>query len=200
MEVVTRYRTHDKYIPIFENTLQSGFTNQPTGDQFEVVSANAGDTQKITVWFTETGSTTLKSETLTLTGATAVPSVSTTVATVYGAFLGTDEGTISKRAAGTITIRKKTGALAISTITVNKMSTGTQIFRIGGRNIEFENIAGNTWISSLAPSNLTTTGLAVSTGAALQIAGRASKLLTVSGYLSVASDVTGSTSQITILT
>lgn len=209
-EVVTTYRTHDKYIPITEVTLQSAFTNQPTNDYFEVVSANAGDTQKITVWYTETGSTTLKSETLTLTGATAVSSNSAIVANVYGVFLGDTSGTISKRAVGVITVRKKTGALAITTIAATKLGSGTQMFYLAGRNIELENIAGNTWINAVTPmdyqsdnagklANPTVPSIAIATGACLQMTGRMTKNLTVTDYISIASDTTGSTVQITVL-
>lgn len=210
VENVQAYRSHERYIPVFEATLQTSFTNQPTNDQFEVVSASASDTQKITVWFTETGSTVMKWETLTLTGVAAVASTSTTVGIVYGAYLGDNTGAISKRAVGTITIRKKTGALAITTIAATKLASGTSYFYIGGKNIELENIAGNTWINANSPiqfsrdnasavANLTLAPMANPLNSSLQLAGRMSKFLNVTDYISITSDTTGSTVQITVL-
>lgn len=210
VENVQSYRNHDKYIPIFEVTLQSAFTNQPTNDGVEILSNNASDTQLCTVWYTETGSSTLKYETVTLTGTSVKALTSVIIASVYGVFLGTPDGTISKRAVGTITVRKATGDAAITTIAATKLSSGTQRFYLAGRNVEVENIAGNTWIGALTPTNFavnnaedileaSTTPIAIATGAYLQLTGRMSKLLTVADYLTIASDVTGSTVQITVL-
>jgi hypothetical protein len=183
-------------IPIFEVTAALS-TNQPTNDQFEIVSNSTSDTQKITVWYTDTGDTnTIKYETFTLNGTTAVGSASTIVENVIGAFLGERYGDISKRAVGTITIRKKTGALAISTITAGKLSTGTPYFYLQGNNVKVENIAGNTWINSVKVNGLV--AAATSTGACTQLTGRMERERKVDSFLSLVSDGTGSTVQIIV--
>lgn len=96
------------------------FTNQPTGDQFEILSSSAADAagKTVTIYFTKTGTTTtVSSETLTLNGTTAVASVTTTVQNVLA---------VTKNIAttGTITIRKKTGAATITTLAPATLSSG----------------------------------------------------------------------------
>lgn len=95
------------------------FTNQPTGDQFEVLSSSASDiTQTVTVYYTKTGTTTtILSQTITLTGTTAVASTDTTVQQVFAV-------TKSAATVGTITVRKKTGAATITTLAPATLSSG----------------------------------------------------------------------------
>lgn len=97
----------------------AAFTNQPTSDQFEVLSSNAGDTtQTVTVYYTKTGTTTtVLSQTITLNGTTAVGSTDTTVQQVLG---------VTKSAAtlGTVTVRKKTGAATITTLAAGTLTSG----------------------------------------------------------------------------
>lgn len=97
----------------------AAFTNQPTSDQFEVLSSNAGDTtQTVTVYYTKTGTTTtVLSQTITLTGTTAVASTDTTVQQVLA---------VVKSAAtvGTVTVRKKTAAGTITTLAPATLTSG----------------------------------------------------------------------------
>jgi hypothetical protein len=190
------YNQAIRNIPIFEVTAWSAFTNQPTNDQFEIVSNSASDTQRITVWYTETGSSVVKYETLTLTGTTAVASVSTTVANVIGAFLGERFGAISLRAVGTITIRKKTGALAITTIAATKLSTGAPYFYLQGNNVKVQNITGKTWINTIVTNGIVSP--ATTTGATMELESREVLPIKVYSYLSLVSDGTGSTCQIIV--
>lgn len=86
----------------------SAFTNQPSNDIVEVLSANVGDTtQTVTIIGTTTATNTIVVETVTLNGTTAVP----TVKTNWGVIVA-----VKKSAAtlGTITVRKKTGAATIT--------------------------------------------------------------------------------------
>lgn len=96
-----------------------GFANQPLGDQYELVSSNAGDTtQTVTAYYTRTGQgNTLFSATSTMNGTTAVASVATDVQRVLGF-------TISAALAGTLTLRKKTGPATIITATAGQLSKG----------------------------------------------------------------------------
>lgn len=197
-EIVQSYRGIKQIIPIFEVTAWSGWSNQPTGDNFEVVSNNAGDTQKVTVWYSVTGSSTIVNETLTLTGTTAVSNALATVDKVYGIFLGDKYGNMSARATGTITLRKKTGALAITTITAGKLCSGSPYFYLPGCNVEIENIAGNTWFNTVKDATLANPVLATTTGPCVQLTGRMSKLTKVNDYVSIISDGTGSTVQILV--
>jgi hypothetical protein len=95
------------------------FTNQPTGDQFEVLSSSASDvTQTVTVYYTKTGTTTtILSQTITLTGTTAVASTDTTVQQVFAV-------TKSAATVGTVTVRKKTGAATITTLAPATLTSG----------------------------------------------------------------------------
>lgn len=98
----------------------AAFTNQPTGDQFEILSSSAADAagKTVTIYFTKTGTTTtVSSETLTLNGTTAVASVTATVQNILA---------VTKNVAttGTITVRKKTGAATVTTLAPATLSSG----------------------------------------------------------------------------
>jgi hypothetical protein len=191
--VKTLHRAIKTIIPIFELTAVSS-SNQPANDDIQVISDSAGDTQSITLFGLDNADA-FKYHTITLNGVTAVDSVlATKWKTLYGAFLGDRYGNISARAAGTITIREKSGAAAITTITAGKLSTGMLFFDVTGQDIVLENIAGNSWFN--------TKGAASTTGASGQITGRMSvETIVLSGYqyISLISDGTGSTMQAYVL-
>jgi len=96
-----------------------GFANQPAGDTLTVVSDNAADIgQTVTIYGTKTETTTtITSETVTLNGTTAVDTTTTTWQNILAIEL-------SAVAAGTVTIAKKSGGLAITTITTGDLSAG----------------------------------------------------------------------------
>lgn len=97
------------------------FANQPTGDGIEVLSDNAADTtQTVTFYGTKTGATTtVTTETVTLTGVTFVPTVLQTWQNLLAVEL-------SASCAGTITIRKATGDATIITIASGTLSKGVE--------------------------------------------------------------------------
>jgi len=174
-------------IPIFEVTAVST-SNQPANDDVQIISDSASDTQVITLWGID-NSDIIQTKQLTLNGTTAVDSVLVPKwKTIYGAFLGDAEGNISTRAVGTITIREKSGGLAIATIAPAKLSTGMQRFSLADKNVIVENIAGNTWFNPLDY-------LATTTGANIQMAGRMNNEVNVDTYLTLISDSSGSTVQ-----
>lgn len=128
----------------------------------------------------------------------------------YGAFLGDIFGNFSSVSAGDITFTATGGSTPIATITAGTVSIGFFMFYLAGRNVEIENIAGKTWFNSATPTNFTKTNseylatptvpeFASTTNASVQMDGRMSKFLTVTDWVSFASDTTGSTVQIIIL-
>lgn len=191
--VKAMHRAIKTVIPIFETTAVSA-SNQPTNDDIQVLSDSASDTQVITLFGID-NSDAFQVKELVLTGVTPVDSVlNPKWKTLYGAFLGDSKGNISARATGTITIREKSGGLAIATIAATKLSTGMLFFDLPGNDVVLENISGNTWFN--------TAGIASTTGASGQMAGRmAAELLIKSNnrYLSLISDSGGSTAQIYVL-
>ena len=81
----------------------SAFTNQPTNDGVEVLSANAGDTtQTVTIIGTTFGGNTVVVETVNLNGTTVV----STVKTDWGVILAVKKSAVTL---GTVTVRKATG-------------------------------------------------------------------------------------------
>ena len=198
--VYISYRPHVRVIPIFEITTLSA-SNQPTGGVAKVVSDNAGDTQKITIWGTRTNQgTQIFAEELTLNGVSAVTSTTTDWQKIYGAFLGTETGIMSARATGSITVTN-TGGSVIYTIATTKLSIGCPYFNLRGQNIEIENIAGNTWFNLVLPVTPTSPRYvepATTTGACVQMTGRMSKLTKTMNNVSFISDGSGSTVQITV--
>lgn len=86
------------------------FGNQPATDGVEIVSSSALDVQTATIYGTRAGaSTTLVSETITLTGVTFVPTVIVNWENILGVEL-------SSAAVGTITVREASGDATITTI------------------------------------------------------------------------------------
>lgn len=107
----------------------SAFTNQPSNDIVEVVSANAGDTtQTVTIIGTTTATNTVVVETVTLNGTTAVP----TVKTDWGIILAVKK---SIATLGTVTVRKKTGAATITAgLTAAVLSVGVTTVAAANQN------------------------------------------------------------------
>lgn len=96
----------------------SAFTNQPLNDSVTIVSSNAGDTtQTTTIIGTTTGTNTTVSETIALNGTTPV----VTVKTNWGQILAVK---LSASCAGTVTWKKTTGALTITTAATTVLKVG----------------------------------------------------------------------------
>lgn len=95
------------------------FGNQPANDGIEVVSSSSADTtQTITLYGLRNGAlTTLVTETITLTGDTAVSSTITDWYTLCAARL-------SAACAGTVTIREASGNATITTISAASTTAG----------------------------------------------------------------------------
>lgn len=188
------FRTIKRIIPVFEITAIST-TNQPANDDIQIVSDSASDTQKITLQGLDYNDV-FQSVEVQLNGTSAVDSVIVPKwKTLYGAFLGDKYGIISSRAVGTITLKEKSGGLAIATIAAGKLSTGSFRFYLGGQSVAIENISGNTFFNPL--------GQASTTGASGQLTGRMAieTKIPESGttYISFISDGTGSTAQVYVL-
>lgn len=96
--------------------LDTDITNQVTATQaVEVVSDNAGDTMEVTIYGTDT-SDAAQSETLTLTGTTAVVGTATWNS-IHGAI-------IASAPAGTVTVQNTPGGTAICTLASGALSKG----------------------------------------------------------------------------
>lgn len=167
----------------------SAFTNQPANDAVEVVSNNAADTQKCTIWGTTHGTSHIVYETITLAGATPVKTTKTNWGTIYGVFLGDHQGKNSVAATGTITVREDSADQTITTIAATRRSAGTQIFQVDGANVTIHNITGNTWTNTKV--------YPTSNNSFLLTAGMI-KDEKVKKYLFLLGDTTGSTAQIQV--
>jgi hypothetical protein len=98
-----------------------GFTNQPLNDSSQAVSSNAGDTTQTITWIgTTTGTNTVVSETKALNGTTAITSTKTD----WGQILAIK---LSASCAGTVTVKKTTGALAITTLATTVLTKGVEL-------------------------------------------------------------------------
>lgn len=101
------------------------FTNQPSNDGVEVVSANAADTtQTLTIYGTTTATDTVVVETITLNGTTQV----STVKVDWGVILGAE---LSAATVGNVTIREASGNATITTITAGQTSIGVETVASG---------------------------------------------------------------------
>lgn len=177
-------------IPIFEVTALPS-TNQPANDDIQILSSSVSDVQIVTIWGIDTAGI-IQTSQITITGTTPVDVVITPKwQTVYGIFLGDVLGNISSRAVGTITIREKSAAQTICTIAPGKLSVGLQRFNLAGKQVILENISGNTWFNDIFV-------IADASGKCIQMAGRMCHDITVTTYLSLISDGSGSTIQIMI--
>lgn len=95
-----------------------GYTNQPSNDSVTVASSNAGDTtQVVTLIGTTTATNTVVVQTVALNGTTGVVSAKVD----WGQILAVK---LSASCAGTVTISKTTGLLAITTILTTVLSSG----------------------------------------------------------------------------
>ena len=202
MQTVIRFKDHLYYIPALAITTVAS-SNQPAGGAIKIVSSSVSDTQLITVWGTRTNlGSFLYYETITLTGTSVVTSATTDWQTIVGAYLGKYNGVASSIAVGNITIEN--AALAtIYTIAAGKWSIGAPTFLLPGQNIELENISGNTWINTINTPNtdvsLPVATVASATGAALYMTGQTSKEIKTRNFVSLVSDGTGSSAQITVI-
>lgn len=96
------------------------FTNQPSNDSVEVLSASAADTtQVVTLIGTTTATDTVVVQTVALNGTTAVASAKVD----WGQILAVK---LSASCAGTVTIRKTTGPGTITTLTTGVLSKGVE--------------------------------------------------------------------------
>lgn len=146
MLVTEKFRKIKYIVPTFQLLAWSGFTNQPANDDVQVVSNSASDVGKVTLWGID-NSDNLQYHTVTLNGITAVDSVLVPKwKTVYGAFMGDVYGRNIKAAVGTITLKEKSGGLAITTIAAGNISTGMVGFILPGLSVEFINVSGNLYL------------------------------------------------------
>lgn len=183
----------EKYvIPLFDVGIWSDFTNQPNGDFISVVSDNAGDTGKITIFGTKKTGGAFITETLTLNGVTPVKSLQNDWGNIYGAFMGAIDGQTVKAAVGIVTLKKFTGLLAITTIAATKISKGMVALYFNNKDLHIHVVAGNLWKNANAV-------VTVANGFKLVGTGTNEKFENVQGYLWMISDVTTATVQIEVL-
>lgn len=141
-------RTTKYTIPVIDVLSTSGFTNQPADDDVQVISSSASDTGLITIWYEEQTTGILKSATKNLNGTTAVDMIgSNTGGNVVGVFLGDIYGNpkFITPAAGTITVREKSGQQTITTLSAGDINTGRAIFKLPHKDIMLVNFTGNSW-------------------------------------------------------
>ena len=203
MEFTQRFRGHLAYIPIFQVTTVAA-SNQPGGGVAKVVSSSASDTQIITIFGARTNLSGYYYEQLALNGTTAVTSTTTDWNNILGAYLGNISGVPSAVGVGTITVAN-TGGSTIYSIAAGARSIGTVIFNLAGKNVEVENITGNTWFNAATPTNTNYTNSGnltnnpnapvATTANGIQMAGRMSRELKVIDFISFVSD-SSSTCQI----
>lgn len=141
-----RFREIAYIIPLFQALAWSGFSNQPDGDKVTVVSDNAADTGKITIFGTNKTTGEFQYETVTLKGATPVDTTLDSFDDVVGAFLGDIYGKNTAAAVGTITLKKKTGGNAITTIAAGNLSTGLVGFSLQGQDVTVIQASGNLFL------------------------------------------------------
>lgn len=181
-----------KIIPTLTITNWLAFANQPANDGIEVISDSANDTGYCTIWGID-GTGILSYETITLNGTTAVSTIKTNWTYIYAVFLGKSGGSNIKRAVGTVTIREASGNLAITTIAAGNFNSGMLILNIPGCVYEFENTTGITYRSTFEVPATSLTGIKETGRAYVQ--GLCDKF-----PLSIISDNTGATVQVTVYT
>lgn len=191
MLVIPKYKKQGYVIPLFQ-VGGAAFTNMPAGDAVEVLSDNAGDTNKLTIFGTNNTTGLLKYETVTMTGTSVVTTTETDWGNVYGLFLGDIYGKNSTVAVGTITAREASGNAAITTIAAGVRSRGSQIFLLPGRDVLMHFISGNTW------KNANHSRVYPTTNNAFKFTAGMSKDEDIREYLYLLGDVTGSTVQIEV--
>lgn len=179
-------------IPMFDLLAWSGFTNQPAGDGVEIVSDNAGDTGKITIFGTTHVGGAFAYETVTLNGVTEVATTKTDWGNIYGAFLGDIYGQNITPAVGTITLREASADQAITTIVATKISKGLVAFDLTGKQIILNVHSGNAWKRCGGVASATT-------GFKMNLTGGNIKEEKIASMLYLISDTTGATAQIEVL-
>lgn len=191
MLVIPKYKKQVYVIPVFQ-VGGSAFSNMPANDGVEVISNNAGDVNKITIFGTDYTTGALTYETVTMNGASQVATVKTDWGNVYGVFLGDIYGKNSSVAVGTITIREASGNATITTLTAGVRSAGSQIFLLPGRDILMHFISGNTW------KNANNSLVYPTVSNAFKFTAGMSKDEGIREYLYLLGDTSGSTVQIEV--
>ncbi len=180
-------------IPMFDLLAWSGFTNQPDGDDVEIVSDSASDTGKCTVFYTKKSDGSFAYTTVDLTGVTEVALTGDTdVDDVLGIFLGDIYGQNTTPAVGTITLREASADQTITTISATKISKGLVAFDLTGKDIILNVHSGNVWKRT---AGVVTTA----NGFKLNLTGGNIKEERIASMLYLISDTTGATAQIEVL-
>lgn len=191
MAYLTReqHKIPDYIVPTFDTLAYSGFTNQPTNDDVQAVSSNAGDTGKLTIFGIDNGDN-LTYDTIILNGTTPVDSViSPRWKTIYGAFMGDIYGKNITAAIGTITLKEKSGGATITTLSAAAISTGMVGFDMRGKNISIIQVSGNLYFNQT---------VAVTTANGYPFASAEKFLVKPSDLFYLISDGSGATSKILV--
>lgn len=179
-------------IPMMDITAWSGFTNQPANDGVEVVSNNAGDTGKCTIFGTTHVGGAFAYETITLNGVTAVATTKVDWGNVYGIFLGDIEGKNITPAVGTITVREASADQTITTLAANAISKGMTAFNLTGKNIILNVHSGNVWKRCAGV-------VTAANGFKMNLTGGNIKEERIASMIYLISDTTGATAQIEVM-
>jgi len=179
-------------IPMMDITAWSAFTNQPANDGVEVVSNNAGDTGKCTIFGTTNGTGAFAYETITLNGVTAVATTKVDWGNVYGIFLGDIEGKNISPAVGTITVREASADQTITTLAANAISKGMVAFNLAGKQIILNVHSGNVWKRCAGV-------VTAVNGFKMNLSGGNIKEERIASMLYLISDTTGATAQIEVM-
>lgn len=180
-------------IPMFDLLAWSGFTNQPDGDDVEIVSESASDTGKCTVFYTKKSDGGFAYTTVDLTGVTAKALTGANdVDDVLGVFLGDIYGQNITPAVGTITLREASADQTITTIVATKISKGMVAFDLTGKQIILNVHSGNAWKRCGGV-------VATTTGFKMNLTGGNIKEEKINSMLYLISDTTGATAQIEVL-
>lgn len=185
----THFRRSSYIIPIFEVGAWTGFTNQPAGDAYTIVSSSALDTGRCTIIGKTQGQDDFVFETVNLTGQTPVTSSKNNWGTIYGIFNGEIDGRNANPVAGTLTLKEASGGQVITTLAAGKISVGMVVLNFSGKDIIYRVLTGNVWKGS--------TLITTSNGFAM-IANDARDEY-ISGYLFLVSDSNGATCSIDVM-
>jgi hypothetical protein len=186
-----RFRQSAYVIPAFDILAWSGFTNQPDGDDVEIISNSASDVGKCTIFYTKKSDGTFTHTTVTLTGTNAKALTGANdVDDVLGIVLGDIDGQNITPAVGTITIREASGGQAITTIAATKISKGMVALDFGGKDVIYRILSGNAWKNTAAVVTAAN-GFKMESGDARDEF--------VSGHLYLISDTSGASCSIDVL-
>ena len=196
VEIVDRIPspTSSYIIPMLDLLAWSGFTNQPDGDDVEIISDSASDVGLATVFYTKKSDGTFAYKTVTLTGTNAKSLTGANdVDDVMGIFLGDIYGQNITPAVGTITIREASADQTITTIVATKISKGLVAFDLTGKDIICNVHSGNVW------KQYGTTVVTTLNGWKNNLTGGNIEDENISSILYLISDTTGATAQIKVL-